>query len=150
MKHQTGFTLVELMIVVVVVSILMGIAIPSYRAYTMRANRVDATSALLRIAAAQEKFYLQSNPARYATTAAELTNAPPNGLGIPSTDRGYYNLAVAAGPGGAATGFIALAIVDPLGNQAADDDCGLFTINEQGQRTAQSNGGMVTTDVCWR
>jgi len=65
-RNQTGVTLLELMTVVLVIGILSAIAIPSYRQYTMRAQRSDATAALLRIASAQEKFYLQNNT--YTTT----------------------------------------------------------------------------------
>ena len=149
-QSQSGFTLVELMIVVVVVSILMGISIPGYRGYVMRANRVDATTSLLRIAAAQEKFYLQHHPARYAITPEELSDAPPDGLGIAMTERGFYRLAVKAGIHGASRGFIAIAVVNSSENQAADADCALFRIDEQGRRSAQSATGMDTTDICWR
>jgi len=65
-RNQTGVTLLELMTVVVIIGVLTSIAIPSYRRYTLRAQRSDATAALLRIAAAQEKFYLQNNT--YTTT----------------------------------------------------------------------------------
>jgi len=150
-KYQSGVTLVELMVVVVTVAILMAIAVPSYRGYMMRVNRVDATSALLRIAAAQEKFYLQASPAQYAENGGELANAPPNGLGIGTTDRGYYILTVAPDPdNGAGVGYIATADVDGGENQAADTECALFRINEQGVRTAEDSDGADNTDVCWR
>ena len=50
-----GFSLVELMMVIVIIAILASVAVPGYRDYVQRAQRVDATAALLRIAAAQEK-----------------------------------------------------------------------------------------------
>ena len=49
-NKQQGFTLIELMIVVLIASILIGIGVPGYRNYVIRASRVDATMALLRIA----------------------------------------------------------------------------------------------------
>ena len=49
------------MIALVIAAILASIAVPSYRQYVLRSHRVEATSALLRVAAAQEKFYLQNN-----------------------------------------------------------------------------------------
>ena len=149
-QRQTGFTLVELMVILVVISILTGIAIPSYRGYMMRTNRVDATSALLRIAASQEKFYLQANPAQYAVTPAELADPPPAGLGVGVTERGFYTLAVAANANGAGVGYMAIAIIDPGENQAADVDCALFMINELGQRTATDSNGIDNTEACWR
>ena len=66
-SRERGVTLLELMAVIVIIGILASIAIPSYRTYLLRAQRTDATAALLRAAAAQEKCYLQNN--RYATNA---------------------------------------------------------------------------------
>ena len=63
-------TLVELMTVIVVLAVLGTISVSTYRSYTLRANRTDATTMLLRIQVAQEKFFLQNN--RYATSD-ELT-----------------------------------------------------------------------------
>ena len=64
-RSISGFTLMELMITLAIVALLAAIAVPSYREYIIRSNRIDATSALLKIAAAQEKFFLQNNS--YAT-----------------------------------------------------------------------------------
>jgi type IV pilus assembly protein PilE len=52
-----GFTLVEVMIVVVIMSILAAIAYPSYTKYTIQSRRSDAQIALTQAATLQEKFY---------------------------------------------------------------------------------------------
>ena len=140
MKAMRGFSLIELMIAMVIVAILAAIAIPGYRNYVMRVNRNDATAALLKIAAAQEKFYLQNN-----TYTNNLDDPPPAGLGIPTTENGYYTLTLAF-VGAATEGFIATATVDAGGPQAADDACATFTINHQDVRTSTPDD----IDVCWR
>lgn len=38
MKRQSGFTLIELMIVVAIVAILAAIALPAYQSYTKKAK----------------------------------------------------------------------------------------------------------------
>ena len=45
MKKQTGFTLIELMIVVAIVAILAAIALPAYQSYTKRAKFSEVIAA---------------------------------------------------------------------------------------------------------
>ena len=62
---QRGVTLIELLTVVVIVAILASIAVPSYRNYLIRAQRTDATTALLRIQSGMEKYLVQNG--KYTT-----------------------------------------------------------------------------------
>jgi type IV pilus assembly protein PilE len=144
-SRERGVTLLELMTVVVILGILAAIAIPSYRSYLLRAQRTDATTALLRVAAAQEKFYLQNN--RYATND-EIDDAPPAGLGVPATEHGYYTLALASVD--TSLDFTATASVVGDGPQAADTNCATFSINQAGTRVSKSNKDVVNTATCWR
>ncbi len=147
-KRQTGMTLIELMVVIVVLGIIITIGAPSYRGYIIRAKRVDATSALLRLAANQERFYMQNNT--YASTA-QLAAALPAGLGIPGTEHGYYNLTIAAAGGGLTVGYTASASVVVGESQGPDKDCWVFTVNELGLRTARMKAPPVdNTGVCWQ
>ena len=138
-NRMKGVTLIELMIVIVVVAILGSIAVPSYRSFVLRSHRVEAKTALLALAAAQEKFYLQNNT--YATNSL-LTTAPPSGLGLAATtENGWYTVAIANGAN--ATGFSATATA--TGTQTADGDCASFTINQLGVKTATGD----KPTVCW-
>lgn len=144
--HQTsaGVTLLELLVVVVIVGILAAIAVPSYRNYVLRAQRSDATATLLRIAAAQEKFYLQNNT--YTTTFGT------GGLNLGATnasEHGWYTVAIAKNPE-LTQGFTATATAPSTSPQYRDTECREFSINEAGQRGAKNAAGTVNTDVCWR
>ena len=139
--RMKGVTLIELMIVIVVVAILASIAIPSYRNYVLRTHRVEAKTALLNLAANQEKHYLVNNT--YAANAA-LSTAPPAGLGLPATtENGWYTIVINSA---STTAFAATATA--AGAQTADLDCRTFTINSAGVRGATNSGGSAST-VCW-
>jgi type IV pilus assembly protein PilE len=139
-KLNAGITLIELMIVLAVIAILSSIAISNYRSYTMRANRIDGETMLMKIQVAEEKFFLQNN-----TYTTALATAPPNGLGLAATTTsGFYTLAVVAGSTGSiATSYAATATA--TGTQTHDTAaCLALTINDQGQRTPADSSG------CWK
>ncbi len=148
MYSARGVTLIELMIVVIVVAILASIAVPSYRSYMLRAQRTDATTQLLRIRSAQEKFFLQNNA--YAT-AAQLSNAPPAGLGIAGiSEHGHYDLGVASPDPARVVVPSYLATATVRGAQVSDGPCQTFTVNDLGVRTAADGSSADTTAQCWR
>ena len=133
--RERGFSLVELMIVVAIVAIIATFALPSYRQHVIRSNRTDATSALLRVAANQEKFYIQNN--RYASY---------DELGSPTTENGWYTLAVSEAD---ATTFTATATAASGSGQDDDADCKVFSINAEGQKLASDQDDGDSTDLCW-
>ncbi len=125
MSTSSGTTLVELMTAVSMVAILTMIAVPSYLQYVERARRTDAKTALLRLAANQERFYLQNNS--YTTNLAQL------GFASNETESGYYvvNVLVAN-----TLGYQAIAVPAPGSSQNRDTDCQQFTIDAQNERLA--------------
>ena len=143
--RDLGFTLIELMVTIAIVGILAAIAYPAYRAQVLRAQRTDATAALLRVAAAQERYYLQNNS--YAATA-NITTSPPTGLGIPGTDRRYYTLTIESTD--LATAFTAVAVPAAGSPQLRDTNCARFTLTEGQLRGATKSSGTDNTTTCWR
>jgi len=150
MKHlqrQRGVTLIELIVVVIIVGILAAVAIPSYRNYVMRSQRADAKDALLALATAQEKFYLQCNT--YATAIGNAPNCLATTLqGAATSQNGWYALAIAGGAN--AVAFTATATAIAGQNQFQDEECRTFRVTQAGVRTAADSGGADNTAECWR
>lgn len=57
MKHQQGFSLIELMIAIVIVGIITAVAIPNYRDYVTRSRIPEATAALGDLRVRMEQYY---------------------------------------------------------------------------------------------
>jgi type IV pilus assembly protein PilE len=129
MNKATGFTLIELMIVVVIVGILMAISVPAYRDYVMRSHRTDAHSSLLDIAARQERHVAQYN--RYADV---ITAADATGLNMTANSKeGYYTLAAAACAGGLIANCYTITAT-AVGSQLNDTGCTSLTYNSVGTK----------------
>ena len=128
-------TLVELMIVVVVLAILGGLAIPSYQAYVTKARRADARSALTTAAQVLERFATERAGTGYA--GADLAV-----IFRTTSENLHYNLTFAAAPTANAYTLVAA----PTGSQASDG-CGSFTLTQAGVRNVTL--GTLTAAQCW-
>lgn len=135
---QSGFTLIELMIVVAIIGILAAIAYPSYQQYVLRANRSEAQAILSETAQLMERRFTTCGT--YGTNATCATAAAPTSAVQPVGATGSairYNIDFSAGP--SATAFTLRAA--PTTAQASDT-CGTLTLSNIGIQTP-------TTAGCW-
>ena len=152
-RRVSGFTLVELMIVVVLASILLAIAVPSYMSQVRRSRRTEAKTALLDLAGREESYY-STNGAQYTNAAANLGWA---GFSVPFGS-GYYRLDLCE-PAAAACQGLAIPnapaapsyqlVATPLGTQTGDTQCAQFGVDSTGQQYAVDNTGANNTAYCW-
>lgn len=123
-----GFTLIEALITLVIISIVAAIAIPTYQFQITKSRRTDGQTLLLRVASLQEAFYLDNKT--YTTDMTDLgLSADPK-----PSEHGHYTVdAVAGDTGNIATSFLATA-TRVSSSQLEDEDCGDFTIDSTGER----------------
>jgi type IV pilus assembly protein PilE len=145
---MTGFTLIELMVTLVVASILIMIAIPSYQNQIRESRRTEAKTALLDLAGREETLY--STQTLYSTVPAQLGYT---GAAFPvQVGNNYYTVNVQVpnpNPNSPAASFLITATPVGGSSQAQDAACQSFTVDQLGNQVALDAGGAVNTRTCW-
>ena len=144
-----GFTLIELMITLLVVAILSAIAYPIYEHQVQESRRTEARTALLELAAREERYYATNSA--YTTSASLLGYTSAAGSWPIVIGSGYYEMDEPAVPasGISAPSFSLTAVPVASGPQASDSTCASFTVDSTGQETAADSSGGDTSSTCW-
>lgn len=151
-RRMHGFTLIEMLIVVVILAIITAIAYPSYQEQMRKSRRSECEGNLLSMSIALERRYSTSATYLDAGGAANL----PNGFApdpaapadrsrsvCPADGSGpFYRVSLAVPADGQSFTLTAV----PTGGQA-NDRCGTLTLNEKGQK-GQAAGRTVAE--CWK
>ena len=91
-RIHTGFTLIELMIVIAIIGILASIAIPTYQDFIARAQVTEGLSLAAGVETAVAEYYVQYD----AFPAAGLATAAPAGLGLGAVTGKYGSMDILA------------------------------------------------------
>jgi type IV pilus assembly protein PilE len=130
---QSGFTLIEVMVAVVVVGILTAIALPAYSEFIKRAARGEARAILMENAQGMEQLFTLNNS----------YNNPPPTLKFPASPKSgtvKYNISIDAGL--TATTYRLKAVPAQTENK-----CGTYLIDNTGLRSNEGNSLPVAE--CW-
>lgn len=145
LRASSGFTLIELMIVVAIIGVLGAIAYPSYTEYVMRGHRADARAQLLqaqlwleRAATANGVYPTDSDPKKVLPTALTWAND--------SSKR--YTISMSASTNAAFT----LIASPKASSPQAKDKCGTLTLTNVGVQgvTSLPTGSTMSASDCWQ
>ena len=134
LSRSRGFTLIELMIVLVVMAILVAIAYPSFVNIMIRNDRGDAREALAALQLAQERHRARESEYANTHTALTLPGAPGQ------SPKGLYNILVTEADRG---GFTATATARPGTRQTRDSTCQTLTL------IVTTTGSQRLPEECW-
>lgn len=132
-KRATGFTLIEIMVVVTIIAVLAAIAYPSYEESVRKGRRAQATADLSELAQVLERHFTVNNTYANYVIAAPFNRSPREG-------DVFYNISFVAAP--TRTTYSIRAV--PAGAQAGDK-CGTYTLTNAGAKSVSAS----TVAICW-
>jgi type IV pilus assembly protein PilE len=138
--QSPGWTLVELMISLALMSVLAALALPTYQQQQRQARRGDGQAALVQLQMDQARW--RSAHDSHADTLSAL------GWASDRSPQGHYQITLTEAN---AEGYTALAVA--LGSQTADHECSPLRLTWQGSATALFSAGEHTDSDparCWR
>jgi type IV pilus assembly protein PilE len=138
MAQQRGFTVIELLIVIAIISILATVALPAYNDYVQRSKLVEAFTALSDFRVRMEQFYQDNR--RY-------DGGGLNGCGVAAPNSQYFTFACAPGAAPSQTYTIT---ATGVANQGLTDF--IYTLNQNNVRATTKLGTGWTgypNAACW-
>lgn len=128
MKNK-GFSLIELMIVVVIIGIIASVAVPNYQSNVRKSSRSDGMTALLDIMRAQENYF--ANEYTYTSDLTDLNYPDPY-----VTEGDKYSIRAATCGAGITLEACVRLTATAIGSQAVD---GNLTLDSRGNKTHKGN-----------
>lgn len=139
-SHDRGFSLIELLTVLLIVGLLAAVAWPNYRAHVQRAQRAQGAAALLQAQQFMERLY--SVQGSYLLADGSKPQLPAAVQAVSSSEQVIYRLQIET-VDAVSYGLRA----DPQGAMQADA-CGALTLTHTGLKGRTGNGPSVPD--CWR
>jgi len=137
-NQSKGFTLIEVMITCVIISILMAIGWPMYQNYVIKSRRSASVLCLMEYSQYMERFY-NSNLSYSTDTSGNPNTLPAFSCATSVSD--FYTFSL---PSSSATAYTLRAT--PKGVQSQKDtECGTLSLQSTGSRTASGGGSK-----CWK
>lgn len=148
MKGGAGFTLIEVMLVLVILLVLGGLAYPHYADLIRKTRRTEAQVAMVEVIQEQERYFSKHNT--YVAFSSETQNLPAAGFkwwSGATAESSAYELEAVACPDRALTECVEVRATPGTMNVDAafsDPDCATLTLNTAGQESASGSA-----ERCW-
>jgi type IV pilus assembly protein PilE len=153
MQTSRGFTLIELIVAMVIATILVSIAVPTYQSQMRKSRRTEAQTTALDAASREERYYATQNT--YTADTGQLGYTAGSGT-FPFTSGTYYQIssitvtAPTASTTGVTTGTFTVTVQAlASGPQVNDTACQTFVVTQTGARTATGTDPTPNT-TCWQ
>ena len=121
MRRPSGFTLIELMIVVGIVAILSAVAIPAYSDYVIRSRVIDGVAPLASLQVKMEQFFQDRRTYVGACDSASVAPLPPftsaSNFGFACSGLGAAGYTVTATGQNSMSGFSYMLVQSAAGGQ---------------------------------
>ncbi len=155
-KYSSGFTLIELMIVVAIVGILASISYPSYTKYVQKSKRTDAMVKVMQIAQQQEKFYSQNlkyafnEETLFGLAAGTAVNSENDlySMDVVGVCKNTSGTVITCTAATACAAYTVTATAKASGSQTHDTNCKIFSLTNVGVKTSTDSSSSASTG-CW-
>jgi len=153
-RQAAGFTLLELLVVLVIVAILGTIAYPSYIDSVRKSKRADARTQLMEASQYMQRYYSQNDRFDQSNADTPVANALPSALAtVPrGAASGTQDYTIGFQAGTLTARSYTLEAVPRAGSLMATDNCGTLRLDSVGRKTVNSAivGEGMSADKCWR